>query len=111
MKQSNEVNLLIEKMLEVEVRDNLSVEQVRAIIPRIFERGLYVSSMEAIELAKDGSQPLRVDFSILGLDELWDEKAAVDPAYARGVLEAKLAAAEKCENAVELNVWLDDLQG
>ncbi|GGH60082.1 hypothetical protein GVY41_18665 [Frigidibacter albus] len=99
---------LIDQILTDAARLQLTALQVRAVADRAFERGLFIRSMEAFEIVSPTRQPLRVDLSILGLDEDWDARASGDEAYARKIVAEKPALAAACPNTTLFEVWLDE---
>ncbi len=105
---SDSVDDLIDQILTEAARMQLTARQVRAVADRAFERGLFIRSMEVFEILGPMRQPLRVDLSILGLDEDWDARAPCDAAYARQIVADKLALAAACPNETLFEVWLDE---
>jgi len=104
-----EVTSAIEACLAKTGNEKFQASFVVSMLDEIFRRGMYIHSMEAFEVEDKNNHRLRLDLSILGLDENWDSCTKVDAEYARRIVEAKLAAALKCENEIKCEIWLDDL--
>lgn len=102
------VDDVIDQILTDAERVLLTPQQVRAVADRAFERGLFIRSMEVFEILSPTRQPLRVDLSILGLDQDWEARASCDEAYAREIVADKLALAAACTNPTLFEVWLDE---
>ncbi|UWP92515.1 hypothetical protein K3X13_01210 [Aliiroseovarius crassostreae] len=86
----------------------LAPNEVLPLLPWLNQNGLFVQSMEAVEIDVDSdSKPGRLDLSILGLDEEenWEAHRCVE--RANRLAEVKLKLAVECENPIEVQIWID----
>ncbi|UWP98826.1 hypothetical protein [Aliiroseovarius crassostreae] len=86
----------------------LAPNEVLSLLPWLSQNGLFIQSMEAVEIDVDrGTKPGRLDLSILGLDEEenWDAHGSVT--RANRLAEVKLKQAVECENPIEVQIWID----
>ncbi|WP_298258383.1 hypothetical protein [uncultured Litoreibacter sp.] len=81
------------------------------VLPEIFGRNMYVCSMEVFEVVSESNRPLRVDLSIVGFDEEFEDGAEIDPLTARNVIERKLRLAHGLKNETWCKFWLEECAG
>jgi hypothetical protein len=87
----------------------LSCEQFGDFLTYLRLRGSAgVQSVEAYETIQPERQPLRMDWSILGLDgdDDWEVHRSIEKSL--DLAERKLAAAKSSNSVVKFLVWIDD---
>lgn len=85
------------------------LKRLRALIPTLEERGLFVHSMEACIVETDGRLTPTFEYVMLGLHIGYDTDDDVMTATKqRRLLDQQLTAAEKSGLEIVFTFWLDD---